>query len=242
MNSLNINSSNICYLVLNSTADCQPVKEYFAQAVWNDCCIDAVEAMPLWNGTEYSEWLVVAPYLARIRSDHAFIEWLNQQDDWGFIVESQYDFKTVYAHLQSLTQIWLANGRHAFFKFWQPSVSFKVFDLLPTQSLHELMGPCTVFRMNQQIFVNPIQAQSVLLREFPWWAVPEVVSNILFTETPDIFVTNMMTWIKDNRGDLLEKFGDKILQAKLKAYHILNIQRSQKPAVDVASVLAFIER
>ncbi|HEY9119125.1 MAG TPA: DUF4123 domain-containing protein, partial [Marinobacter sp.] len=98
------------YLVLSGTSAAKPVRHFYAK--------DGLTARPLFQGTQYSGWHEVMPFLAQVTETSDFLDWTDETDtsDWGWELLSDASLEEVFEHIRSLTKIILPGGREVFFR------------------------------------------------------------------------------------------------------------------------------
>ncbi|OBU20474.1 DUF4123 domain-containing protein [Photobacterium kishitanii] len=203
------NKQNI-FAVLNKTSDSNPLMHFSSS--------DLSQSEPLWLGTQYREWFDVMPVLIQVPLSDPFIEWLEQARpiDWGLFVVSPFNFEDVYQYLQSLTQVWLPNGRYCFFRFFDPRFSIPIVQLCNDEQRAELMGPTSQWLSYSHQVVRNDEISLGRAREFPWWNVPEHVLKKFKEEDKSTLIKNSLQWLKESHADIYYSFSEKNVEAKIK--------------------------
>ena len=199
------------FVVLNTTSD-EPILKTFYEHGGED-------VQGLWLGTPYSDWREVMPRIAPITPEHPFLAWADSEDaakDWGMVVGSELEFSAVRNHLQSLTQVWMPNVEHVFFRFYDPRFGIKTADLCDDVERAKLMGPMTIWASTTSSVVNPTP-KDINKKEFPWWNVPESVIAGL-AEDPSVLITNLLNGLNDYSQALFEEYLEPVLHKKAERF------------------------
>jgi hypothetical protein len=202
---------NLTWLViLNATSDANP-ERYFYQHQGHD-------AQGIWLGTPYAEWREVMPLIAPINADHPFLDWVEEQaaNDWGMVVGSPTDIETVRQHFRSLTHVWMPNGQHVFFRFFDPRFGIEVATLCDAKQRTQLMGPTQIWLTNDSSVLNN---EVVFEQEqaFPWWLIPENVLMAL-EEDDSVLVINLMNGLRDHDQALYDAYPSAVLKKKAERF------------------------
>jgi hypothetical protein len=198
------------FVVLNTTSTANP-ERYFYQHQGHD-------AQGIWLGTPYAEWREVMPVIAPISATHPFLDWIEDQasDDWGMVVGSSTDLETVRLHFRSLTHVWMPNGQHVFFRYFDPRFGIKVASLCDENQKSQLMGPTQVWLTKDSSVINPVVIVEKE-QEFPWWHVPESILAAL-EDDHSVLVTNLMNGLRDYSQALYEAYPSVILKKKAERF------------------------
>ncbi|BES73438.1 DUF4123 domain-containing protein [Marinobacter nanhaiticus D15-8W] len=175
------------YLVLSGTSDSQPVRHFFDR--------DGLSAQPLYMGTAYAGWQEVMPYLAAVSPESGFLDWIDETSapDWGWAAVSSAPMDTVFAHLRSLTQITLSNGKTVFFRHWDARFLGVIHDSLDSDQQARLLGPIERWiAPDQSLRTNPRPAIDSEEKPFPWFSLPRSVEDALASVCWDQLVDNTL--------------------------------------------------
>ena len=199
------------FVVLNATCDDNIMQAFYEQ--------QGSDAQGLWLGTQYEDWREVMPRIAAITTDHPFVEWALSDDapqDWGMLVASPFAFNDVRDHLQSLTQVWMPNVQHVFFRFYDPRFGIKVATLCDDTERKKLMGPTAIW-LAKETYVENGDPAVLNKKEFPWWNVPESVVKGL-SEDPSVLITNLLNGLSDYSQALYEAYPEPVLHKKAQRF------------------------
>ncbi|MZI93094.1 DUF4123 domain-containing protein [Vibrio sp. CAIM 722] len=213
------------FVVLNTTSD-EPILKTFYEHGGED-------VQGLWLGTPYSDWREVMPRIAPITPEHPFLAWADSEDaakDWGMVVGSELEFSAVRNHLQSLTQVWMPNVEHVFFRFYDPRFGIKTADLCDDVERAKLMGPMTIWASTTSSVVNPTP-KDINKKEFPWWNVPESVVKALTEDDPSTLIMNSLQWLKEECADLYFAYPEAIVKAK--TTHLIKRYKKTNPDISL---------
>lgn len=213
------------FVVLNATCDDNIMQAFYEQ--------QGSDAQGLWLGTPYEEWREVMPRIAAITTDHPFVEWALSDDapqDWGMLVASPFAFNDVRDHLQSLTQVWMPNVQHVFFRFYDPRFGIKVATLCDDTERKKLMGPTAIW-LAKEAYVENGDPAVLNKKEFPWWNVPESVVKALTEDDPSTLIMNSLKWLKEECADLYFAYPEAIVKAK--TTHLIKRYKKTNPDISL---------
>jgi hypothetical protein len=198
------------FVILNATSDANPERHYYQH--------QGHDAQGIWLGTPYAEWRPVMPLIAPINEAHPFLDWIETQasDDWGMVVGSSTDIETVRQHFRSFTHVWMPNGQHVFFRYFDPRYGIQVASLCDETQRSQLMGPTQVWLTSDSSVIN-LAVVFEKERPFPWWYIPESVLTALEADD-SVLVTNLMNGLKDHDQALYEAYPSAILKKKAERF------------------------
>ncbi|SHO55716.1 DUF4123 domain-containing protein [Vibrio quintilis] len=207
-------SADLCwYVILNRTSDSQPHQAFYAHG--------GEDARGLWLGTPYENWDEVMPLMASFDAQHPFLSWVQSQDneDWGMFAGTDPDVspEAVYRHFRSLIQVWMPSGNHAFFRFYDPRFSLNVARFCRDDQRAALMGPVQCWLSNSGRVENPEPQADVQEQAFPWWKVPQQVTEIL-SEDKSMLIINLLQGLKDYSQALYDACPEPVLQQKVRRF------------------------
>lgn len=122
------------YILLDAAkmhAHIQKAKEFNAE---HECLYKGETAESLHN---------VAPWLFTYPRPSIFAEWYlanSGGQNWGIIIESSQDFKTVYMHLKKFLKVKTETGKKLYFRFYDPRVLPTFLENATQQQLKEFFG------------------------------------------------------------------------------------------------------
>ncbi len=177
------------------------------------------DAKPLWSGTPYAEWHELMPYIAEVTALPQFIRWTESEadEDWGMIASSPYAPDIVFGHFRSLTQVWLPNGNHVFFRFYDPRFSLPVAQHCNEEQRALLMGPCVQWCSKQVTVSHSERSDTFSEPPFPWWTVPESVMAALNTDS-GVLKHNLLKDLNEHRPDIVQAYPEAVLSHKAQQF------------------------
>lgn len=190
----------------------------------------------VWDGTIYSEWKEVMPYIAIVDADSEFLQWAatTESRDWGWLAVSSASVEAVVEHLRSLTQVTLPDGKVVFFRFWDGrfllpilrAAEVDVAELLP------VISRCWINGESLEIGGNMVKAQKV----FPWWKVPESVLQHLGAGDDSTRISNLIQWLGEEQPSVFEAFSESVLRSKVAKF----LKEPELPTVPKDELLAYL--
>ncbi len=177
----------------------------------------AVGMLPqsIWAGTAYAEWGEVMPYVGIVEPGSAFCDWVatTEATDWGWLAVSSSPLDVVIAHLQSLTKVYLPDGRAVFLRFWDGARFLPIL-----QGLEEEAGRVLpVFRRylinGQPLVVAPVPV--TVAKASPWWGVPASLLAGLAQQSLQTLIDNLLQWLEEHRPELYTAFSLATLKHKV---------------------------
>jgi hypothetical protein len=200
------------------------------------CAEPDVVPIALWKGTPYAAWLEVMPFLAQVRPDSKFLDWIaaTESNDWGWLAVSSADPAHIHAHLSSLTQVLLPNGQAVFLRFWDGNQLLPIFDFLGTEvgrwlpvfRRYLINGRCLQFT------TAPLHSHTS-----PWWEVPSTLLQHMAEANPQLRLDNLLNALSLSRPDLYAAFPAP--QLRLKVSHFL---RGRPPSDIPQALIAFLSQ
>ncbi|WP_085585330.1 MULTISPECIES: DUF4123 domain-containing protein [unclassified Pseudomonas] len=199
------------FAVLSGASAGEPLKAWPSQA-----------PTPVWAETAFSEWEAVMPYVGVVAADSEFLEWAasTESEDWGWLGVSSASLEEVAAHLCSLTQVLLSDGRPAFFRFWDGRF------LLPILASPEVDAE-TLLAVFGRALVNG-RAVTVGGRgqasgcAFPWWRVPQ---GLLASFGGDVRMRNALQWLNEAHPALAQAFPADVLRHKVARFYRVSVSQ-----------------
>ncbi|MCV4289761.1 DUF4123 domain-containing protein [Pseudomonas capsici] len=196
------------YLIISAASDAEPLKAFYQQG-------HAPELIPIWGGTPYADWQPVMPYLAELKPNAGFMQWIAETDaqDWGWLAVSRSEPNTVFEHLRSLTQVKMPDETEVFFRFWDGRHIYPILKGLG-DSAGELMPMFERYLINgRSLEVGPRSVPKA--KDWPWWEVPQKLLDGLMAENPSTIIDNMMQWLLDEQAELYFAFPESNLREKV---------------------------
>ncbi|PRA30817.1 DUF4123 domain-containing protein [Pseudomonas poae] len=193
------------FAVLSAASDAKP------QEAWRTL-VGGTPLQPLWVDTPYATWEAVMPYVGIVEPGSPFLDWVASAEatDWGWLAVSSSSVETVVAHLQSLTKVYLPEGREVFLRFWDGA------QLLP------ILQQCgaEVLPVFQRYLVNgqSLTVETGLVaaaKPGPWWRVPAPLLAHLAEQSPQTLIDNLLQWLEEQRPDLYTAFPASSLRHKV---------------------------
>lgn len=214
------------YLVISNASDADPLKDFYqAQGVSG--------LTPIWSGTPYADWQPVMPYLAELKPNAGFLDWIasTDADDWGWLAVSSSEPDVVFEHLRSLTQVKMPDGAEVFFRFWDGRHIYPILEglgedapqILPIFDRYLING--RALKTGPGVVKPP--------KPFPWWEVPEALVKKLAKDDPSTVIDNLMQWLSEDCPELYFAFPENNLRHKVERF-----VRNQPPTEDLAERLA----
>ncbi|QQZ42376.1 DUF4123 domain-containing protein [Pseudomonas sp. SK3(2021)] len=196
------------YLMISNASDAGPLKDFYQTQ-------GASGLTPIWNGTPYADWQPVMPYLAELKPNAPFLDWIasTDADDWGWLAVSSCEPDVVFEHLRSLTQVKMPDGAEVFFRFWDGRHIYPILEglgedapqVLPIFDRYLING--RALSTGQGVVKPP--------KPFPWWEVPEVLIKKLAEDDPSTVIDNMMQWLLEDHAELYFSFPESNLRQKV---------------------------
>ncbi|MEO8490280.1 DUF4123 domain-containing protein [Pseudomonas sp.] len=170
---------------------------------------------PIWAGTAYAEWNEVMPYVGIIEPDSPFLDWIaaTEATDWGWLAVSSSPLKTVVAHLQSLTKVYLPDDQQVFLRFWDGSQFLPILQRLGDEA-GKVLPVFKRYLINGQPLTVATSAVTAA-KTSPWWRVPAPLLNHLAEQSPQTLIDNLLQWLEEQRPDLYTAFKPETLQHKV---------------------------
>lgn len=103
-----------------------------------------VEAECLFRGEAAADMLLVAPYLASIRPDQPFTEWLLQEGwgrHWGVFVICKAELRELRMHLRTFLKVYGPDLKPLFFRYYDPRVLRAYLPTCNAQEARLVFGP-----------------------------------------------------------------------------------------------------
>jgi len=171
--------------------------------------------LPIWSETPYGAWQPVMPYVTKLDPGSAFLSWIAETDslDWGWLAVSRCDQEEVLAHLRSLTQVKMPDGREVFFRFWDGRFFHSILeglgdaagDMLPVFERYLING--------KSLDIGPTKVPAV--KDWPWWEMPKHLLDALSEQNPSARVENLMQWLEEEHLDLFTAWPESNLKLKV---------------------------
>jgi len=98
----------------------------------------------MYKGKAEEKLYMVAPWLFTYPHPSNFAEWYlanSGQQNWGIILESTQNFKTVYLHLKKFLRVKTEDGQRLYFRFYDPRVLPTFLETADEYQLKEFFGP-----------------------------------------------------------------------------------------------------
>lgn len=193
------------FAVLGAASDAKPLE------VWRELAA-GTPLHPLWAGTPYAAWDEVMPCVGLVEPGSPFLDWAasTQASDWGWLAVSSCPLETVVGHLQSLTKVYLPDGKQVFLRFWDGAQCLPILQ----QAGGEILPVFQRYLINGQplnVTTGPVTAAKAC----PWWRVPAVLLEHLAGQSPHTLIDNLMQWLEEQRPDLHAGFTPTTLQHKV---------------------------
>nr|WP_306660663.1 DUF4123 domain-containing protein [Pseudomonas nunensis] len=214
------------YLIISAASDAEPLKAFYQQDM-------APELTPIWSGTPYADWQPVMPYLAELKANAGFLQWIAETDaqDWGWLAVSSSSPEVVFEHLRSLTQVFMPDGTEVFFRFWDGRHIFPILEGLGTGA-GEVLPVFDRYLINgQALDVGPRSVPPA--KAWPWWEVPKALVDTLAEKDHTTVVDNLMQWLEEDCPELYFAFPERNLRHKVERF-----VRQQSNTEDMAERLA----
>ncbi|MFZ1324919.1 MAG: DUF4123 domain-containing protein [Candidatus Contendobacter sp.] len=103
-----------------------------------------VEADCLFRGELEPDLAQVAPYLAKVRFDDPFTDWLLQEGwgrNWGVFALSQADLRALRMHLRTFLKVYGPDLQPLYFRYYDPRVLRVYLSTCNAQELRTVFGP-----------------------------------------------------------------------------------------------------
>nr|WP_189684807.1 DUF4123 domain-containing protein [Pseudomonas sp. SWRI99] len=203
-----LQSGERLYLVISAASESDALKNLYLTE-------PTAQLIPVWGGTPYATWQPVMPYVAELKANSAFLQWIAETDalDWGWLAVSRSEPNEVFEHLRSLTQVKMPDGTEVFFRFWDGR---HVYPIL--HGLGEKAGE--VLPVFERYLINgqPLKVGTRVVpkvRDWPWWEVPKGLLEGLSKDNPATLVSNLMQWLEEDRPDLYNAWPENNLKLKI---------------------------
>lgn len=108
----------------------------------------AIKSGCLLPGEIDSELRQVAPHLAQLNDQSAFVEWLLKEGlgkHWGVFLVTPVAFQTLHQHLQTLLHVYSPDSEPLLFRFYDPRVLRAYLPTCDDQQLAQFFGPISCF-------------------------------------------------------------------------------------------------
>jgi len=121
----------------------------------------------LYKGDAEQSLYHVAPWLFTFELDSSFAEWYlasSGQQNWGIIVESEADMKTLYLHFKKFLWVQTEFNKKLYFRFYDPRVLPTFLETSELEQLTEFYGPVHKFIIesnNGQIMEYELKGQQL---------------------------------------------------------------------------------
>nr|WP_207200319.1 DUF4123 domain-containing protein [Pseudomonas sp. TH03] len=214
------------YLIVSAASDAEALKAFYQQDM-------APELTPIWSGTPYADWQPVMPYLAELKPNAGFLQWIAETDaqDWGWLAVSSSTQDVVFEHLRSLTQVFMPDGTEVFFRFWDGRHIFPILEGLGAGA-GEVLPVFDRYLINgQKLEVGPRGVPPA--KAWPWWEVPQKLVDTLAEKDHTTVVDNLMQWLGEDCPELFFAFPESNLRHKVERF-----VRQQSNTEDMAERLA----
>lgn len=214
------------YLIVSAASDAEALKAFYQQEM-------APELIPIWGGTPYADWQPVMPYLAELKPNAGFMQWITETDaeDWGWLAVSTSTSYVVFEHLRSLTQVRTPDGTEVFFRFWDGRHIYPILEGLGAGA-GEVLPVFDRYLINgQSLEVGPRSVPPA--KEWPWWEVPQKLLDSLAEKDHTTVVDNLMQWLGEDCPELFFAFPESNLRHKVERF-----VRQQPNTEDMAERLA----
>ncbi|MBV4460686.1 DUF4123 domain-containing protein [Pseudomonas sp. COR58] len=204
------------FAVLSGASAGEPLKAWPSQA-----------PTPVWAKTAFSEWEAVMPYVGIVAADSEFLEWAasTESDDWGWLGVSSAGLEEVAAHLRSLTQVLMPDGRPAFFRFWDGRFLLPILTS-PEVDAGELLAVFGRALINGRAVAPGGRAQASD-RAFPWWRVPQ---GLLARFGGDVRMRNALQWLNEAHPALAQAFPADVLRRKIERFYQVSLSQEASEA------------
>ena len=196
------------YLIVSVASDAEPLKAFYQQDM-------APELIPIWSGTPYADWQPVMPYLAELKPNAGFLQWIAETDaqDWGWLAVSTSASDVVFEHLRSLTQVRMPDGTEVFFRFWDGRHIYPILEGLG-DTAGEVLPVFNRYLINgKSLEVGPRAVPPA--KDWPWWEVPKELLDGLTKENPTTLIGNLMQWLEEERPDIYTAWPENNLKLKV---------------------------
>jgi len=206
------------YLIVSAASDAEPLKAFYQQDM-------APELIPIWSGTPYADWQPVMPYLAELKPNNGFLQWIAETDaqDWGWLAVSTSTPDVVFEHLRSLTQVRMPDGTEVFFRFWDGRHIFPILEGLGAGA-GEVLPVFDRYLINgQTLEVGPRGVPPA--KAWPWWEVPKKLLDSLAKQNPSTLIGNLMQWLEEERPDIYAAYPESNLKLKIARF----VRRPEAP-------------
>jgi hypothetical protein len=196
------------YLIVSAASDAEPLKAFYQQDM-------APELIPIWSGTPYADWQPVMPYLAELKPNAGFLQWIAETDaqDCGWLAVSTSEPDVVFEHLRSLTQVRMPDGTEVFFRFWDGRHIYSILEGLG-DAAGEVLPVFDRYLINgKSLEVGPRAVPSA--KDWPWWEVPQKLLDSLAKQNPSTLIGNLMQWLEEERPDIYAAYPESNLKLKI---------------------------
>jgi|GEM_PF-3260476 len=99
----------------------------------------------LWKGDSADKYALQAPYIAELKEDNEFTDWLLTQGfgkGWGIFLRSYFSIDELTHHLRKFNQVYSEVDKTWFmFRYYSPAAITQVLPYLPGQDFVEFMRP-----------------------------------------------------------------------------------------------------
>ena len=199
------------YLILSAASDAAPHNAYYQRAPLSRLIV-------IWSDTPYADWKPVMPYLAELKSDSAFLQWIAQTDaeDWGWLAVSSSPPDVVREHLRSLTQVRMPNRTEVFFRFWDGRHLFPMLEQLGTAA-GDVLPVFSRYLINHRHIDTGIRSVTAA-KAWPWWDVPPALIDALVKNDSTAVIDNLMQWLREECTELFFALPEANLRQKVERF------------------------
>ena len=199
------------YLVVSAASDADALKTLYQ-------CESTPQLRPLWDGTPYSSWRPVMPYLAELTVRSDVLDWIANTDaqDWGWLAVSRSEPQVVFEHLRSLTQVRMPDGTEVFFRFWDGRHLYPMLQKLGTEA-GEILPVFDRYLINgKSLEVGPRAVPKA--KDWPWWEIPQALLDALLEKDHSMVVDNLMQWLREECAALFFAYPEDNLRGKVERF------------------------
>lgn len=199
------------YLVISAASDAEALKPFYQQD-------NAAQLLPIWGGTPYADWQPVMPYLAEIKPQDGFLQWIAETDaqDWGWLAVSRSEPNEVFEHLRSLTQVKMPDGTEVFFRFWDGRHIHPILEGLGAVA-GEVLPVFDRYLINgRSLDIGPRVVPKA--KDWPWWEIPQKLLDELAEKDHTTVVENLLQWLEEDCPELYFEFPEANLRRKIERF------------------------
>lgn len=113
----------------------------------------SLEHVCLYRGELEPDMAQVAPYLALLKRDAPFTDWVLYNgwgEHWGIFGSAQADLPVLRKHFRSFTTLIDDAGRTLFFRFYDPRVWWEYLDTCNKEELLKFFGPVSTYHQEAE--------------------------------------------------------------------------------------------